>query len=179
MLELFSGRRIISDRFKKGGWEVETVDLIDGIDIMDWQPKGKYDFIWASPPCTEYSGLAYDYSRIWKADRTLWLRTLELIYQIKPKFWIIENVKMAQWVWGKAPQHYGSFFLWGWYPKLNIPKGLWTKSFKGTHLDRNDNNRRFNEDKSAEDRAEIPSGLAELVFKTIDKKFTNIGDKRA
>lgn len=41
--------------FRARGWEAETVDLIDGQDVRDWEPIGHYDLIWASPPCELFS----------------------------------------------------------------------------------------------------------------------------
>ncbi len=45
MADLFSGTRSVSNVFKARGWEVETVDLIDGQDVRDWQPRGHYDLV--------------------------------------------------------------------------------------------------------------------------------------
>jgi len=167
MVELFSGSGVMSERFALGGWETETVDLLRGRDVMSWEPKGEYKFVWAAPPCEQYSALRYSYDHIWKADRTLWLRTLELVYRIGPRFWVIENVKMAQWVWGRAPYHYGSFFMWGYYPPM--PKIPWTRSMKGTHCDRSKGNLRTNEDRTAAERATYPSDMVEAVFSRIDR----------
>lgn len=75
------------------------------IDIMDLTPEiilekfGRPDIIWASPPCTTFS-IASVY-RYWdkgkpKNEKTLQgiaivKKTLELIKQLDPLFWIIEN----------------------------------------------------------------------------------------
>ncbi|CAE7385786.1 unnamed protein product [Symbiodinium natans] len=53
--------------------------------------SGHFDFIWAFPVCTEYSrALTRRPRRLEVADRLV-LRTLELIQQLEPKFWAIEN----------------------------------------------------------------------------------------
>ena len=62
LLELFSGTGSIGRAFRSRGWEVDSLDIQPGAtiesDIMTWDYRGvprHYDFVWASPPCTEYS----------------------------------------------------------------------------------------------------------------------------
>ena len=63
LLELFSGTGSVGRAFQAAGWEVTSLDILPGAtiqaDILDWDykkyPPGFFDFVWASPPCTEYS----------------------------------------------------------------------------------------------------------------------------
>ena len=61
MLELFSGTGSVGNVARRRGWEVISLDrdMAANIrtDIMDWDfsaiAENSFDFIWASPPCTE------------------------------------------------------------------------------------------------------------------------------
>ena len=169
LLELFSGSGVLSARFREGGWSTREVELTRGEDVMTFEPEADYDVVFGAPPCGEYSGLRYDYSAIWSADRALWLRTLELVQQIKPRYWIIENVKMAQWLWGRAVCHYGQIFLWGWFPPL-VRSASWRESQKGTHFSRSEKSR-WNEDRTSAERATYPPDFCDTMFETIERGF--------
>jgi len=64
-------------------------------DLNDWEPDQYYDVVLASPPCTEFS-IAKKWAWGTQDERIgldlIW-RAFYLIEKIKPKFWIIENVK--------------------------------------------------------------------------------------
>ena len=73
LLELFSGTKSVGRAFEALGWEVTSLDTDATTrpticaDIQEWDyrtyPPGHFDFIWASPVCTEFS----------TADRGRWL----------------------------------------------------------------------------------------------------------
>ena len=108
VLELFAGSRSIGKVADSLGYEVFSSDLnnfenIDYIiDILDFDINKvpfKPNLIWASPPCTSYSIAAISHHRphdkplsdfAVKSDLIV-KRTLEIIKELNPEFWYIEN----------------------------------------------------------------------------------------
>ena len=111
VLELFCGTKSISKAFAKAGHETFTVDNDPQhspdlcINILEFEikdlPKGwrTPDVIWASPPCTTFSVMSIP--TYWcngkpKSYKTyiglaIAKKTLELIKEIDPLYWFIEN----------------------------------------------------------------------------------------
>jgi hypothetical protein len=118
-------------------------------------------------------------------DDTLWLEALRVIKEAAPRYWVIENVKGAQQRWGRAPYHYGAYFLWGYYPLACLPKVAWTTSLKGTHCDRskittkNGGVYRWDDGKSASEKAMIPDELAKGIYFVINKALVKERDDSA
>jgi hypothetical protein len=172
-IDLFSGTRSATKYFDKAGWEMRYVEITEGVDVRTYHPP-KADFVWASPPCTEYSYSNRKFATWESKYQTapmLWRSAMRVIREARPRFWVIENVKGAQQIWGKAPYNYGSFFLWGYFPFDLLPVIPWTTSLKGTHADRSvvtDKNGglyQWDEGRSAAEKAMIPDALARAVFK--------------
>ena len=119
--------------------------VLQDVNTLHGSQFVKADCIVASPPCQEYSYMAMPFSRgkavrkglrgegdfpqDWRGSRTVGeLRTLfDACFRIQREAseaagreipLIVENVRGAQeWV-GKAPCHFGSFYLWGDIPAL-------------------------------------------------------------
>lgn len=109
VLELFAGSRSVGKAAESLGYEVFSSDLnsFDGIDyavdIMEFDINKvpfKPDIIWASPPCTYFSVASI--GKHWNKDNTpksenalkgvaFVEKTLEIIKELKPKKWYIEN----------------------------------------------------------------------------------------
>lgn len=117
ILELFCGTKSISNAFKERGHKTFTVDweksfnpdLVADIGQLTAQDiiklcGGVPDVIWASPDCTSYSVAAISKHRRKNADGNLEpisdyakfcdkvnKHFIELIKQLNPKYWFIEN----------------------------------------------------------------------------------------
>ena len=101
LLELFSGTKSIGRAFEALGWEVTSLDSDPQSDpsicedILQWdysvfQP-GHFDFVWASPVCTEFSRAMSRRARRLEEGDSLVLRTIEIIGHLRPRYWAIEN----------------------------------------------------------------------------------------
>ena len=101
LLELFCGTKSVGKVAKERNWEVVSVDVLKKFDptfctdILTWNykqfPKGHFDFVWASPPCTEFSPAKTVGVRDIEGATKLVKKALEIIAYFKPKYFCIEN----------------------------------------------------------------------------------------
>ncbi len=133
-LDLCAGTGSATIALADRGWEVITVDNDPQhspeilADVKDWRWNGAQpNFIWASPPCVEFSRESMPWSRTGNIpDISIVRACYRIIKDCRPRYWIIENVRGAvPWVapmLGKAHQIINPYFLWGVFPDLGKPK---------------------------------------------------------
>lgn len=99
-VELFCGTKSFSKIAEQMGYKTFTVDLESKrnpdlvkniLDLNANELPSNIDFLWASPPCTEYSKAKSRGVRDIDGANKIVLKTLELIKELKPKYWVIEN----------------------------------------------------------------------------------------
>jgi hypothetical protein len=149
VLELFSGTGSVGKVCKEMGWEVVSLDLKDAdinIDILKWNcpyKEGYFDIIWASPPCHRFSKLR----KCWIGRKTKYFgdkiitpemlqqdieqnglpilhKTMDLIAELNPRFWFIENPfssEMKKYI-DAVPYtvDYCMYSDWGYQKRTNI-----------------------------------------------------------
>lgn len=149
VLELFAGSRSVGKAAESLGYEVFSSDLnsFDGIDyavdIMEFDVSKvpfKPDIIWASPPCTYFSVASI--GKHWNKDNTpksenalkgvaFVKKTLEIIKELKPKKWYIENPRGKL---RKLPVVEGIPRTTVWYCKYGDtrakPTDIWTNNLR-------------------------------------------------
>ena len=101
ILSLFDYSGRWSSPYKEAGYDVYTVDIKNGISVLDIEPSempfSSVYGILAAPPCTDFAGSGAQYWKVKDADgRTesslvLIDRVLSLVEYYKPTFWALEN----------------------------------------------------------------------------------------
>jgi hypothetical protein len=136
MLDLCCGLGGASSAFRDNGWEVITVDIdheFEPVIVADIRELsgfelsriyGQFDFVWASPPCTEFCKrlLPWIKEEI-EPDMSIYLAAKRIISEINPPFWAIENVRGAVKYFGPTHQTIEPFYLWGNFPPIGA-KGI-------------------------------------------------------
>ncbi len=181
VLELFCGRGGWSKPFIKGGHDVTGIDIKNfgypgkfiEADLFDWLPKEKYDIVLASPPCSEFSEVKRNTASNPYDERQgldLIYRTFYLISLIKPKYFLIENVKGLSEFIDKPNQkiRYGKSRKWA-YLWSNIPSlGFFNFDFNDYGADKYYHGKMSGwEAVKLGVRGEIPKALATAVYQVL------------
>lgn len=127
MFDLFCGLKGSSQAFTAAGWNVTTVDIEPMfkptrlVSVVDFNPGPvRPEFVWASPPCTEFALRRFDKTIVPSLD--LVRHAKRVIDQLEPKYWAVENVRNAvpyiSEVLGPPKMVVGPFFLWGNFPRF-------------------------------------------------------------
>ena len=191
-IDLFSGAGGWNQAFDRQLWDVIEIDSDPEMfpticrDIFDIDPSylpKNPDVILASPPCQKFSNTSITLNWKKRAMKNpnvvlavgLVAKTLDIIYKLQPRYWILENPSgMLRNVLGKPVQQ--TYFrswerlpgeptpnlkptdLWG-----NIPEMEWPKPEPGWETD---GTRKID---NAVLSATIPWGLSNAVAKAIEK----------
>ena len=154
VLELFAGTRSIGKAFEAQGHQVFSVDWDKQFKDIDLYADigqltaqdiielcgGKPDIIWASPDCTTYSVAAISKHRIKEANGNLAPKseyaaqcdeinqhTIELIKELKPKYFFIENprggMRKMNWM-QELPRYTVTYCQYG--DERQKPTDIWT-----------------------------------------------------
>ena len=127
MLDLCSGFGGASEAMKRNDWQVTRLDIeprvnpdiIADLRALPLAANVSPTLLWASPPCTEYS--RYDqrdslFPGEPEPSLELWQAAEAAIELLRPRYWIIENVRGAVRFHGPATYRFGPYHLW-----TNIP----------------------------------------------------------
>jgi len=185
MLDLFSGLGGASEAMVQSDeWSVLRYDnnpvladvpLTTICDLKNYELKIRQDIelIWASPPCLEFSNgynapkpIAQRAGEVFEPDLSLMLRAKEIIEELNPQFWIVENVvgaiKDFEPYLGSPRQIIGPFVLWGNFPLIPISKDF--KHERKTDL--------FPSPLRSNIRAKIPLEISEALLDTLTNQKT-------
>ena len=176
VLDLFCGLGGWSIPFNETGHECTGIDIKNigypfnfiQADLTDWKPDKHYDIVLASPPCTNFSKTVMNWTgktNEMKGLDLVW-RTFALIQEIKPKYYVIENVKGLSEFIDKADDivrygrssHRKAAYLWSNIGKLGMLESMIIK---------NTNRKTFKT--SDPELAKIPYELSYLVMKKIEQ----------
>lgn len=212
ILDLFCGLKGWSQAFADRGHRVVSVDILAKFepsicaDILtlsklDFEEYGRFDVVLASPPCECFS-VASIYrhwdkdSKMPKDERTIGMiklvtKTIELIHELKPRFWVMENPRgMLRKIIGLPHAEitycqYGEHIMkptdiWGRMPRSFKPLKCSPGSLCHERAMRGSKrgtqgiikNRFYNSIRSAELRSKIPYGLSLAVCLACEKELS-------
>jgi len=181
MLDLYSGLGGASEAFIEAGCLVVRVDnnpdlevrntvLADASYAFNLVSDEKFDLIWASPPCLEFSRAfsapaptALREGRPFSPDLRDVHKAHEIIKRLKPRYWVIENVvgsiRHLEPILGEPSQIIGSFVLWH-----NLPRIVVCRDFKHSKYD---NDPGQHDPLRSNKRAKIPIEISRAVLEAV------------
>ncbi|MDP1545716.1 MAG: hypothetical protein Q8L87_06815 [Anaerolineales bacterium] len=170
MIDLCAGLGGASSAFRLAGWDVIMVDNDPAFsptvmtDVRTWHYSGvRPDFIWASPPCYEFSREFMPWSKTGvNPDMSIFLACIDFIRSFPGVFWGLENTKGAvSWFRpyiGRPRYIYDPYFIWGFLPDPGkVSRRYWRRK---SSLGSSDWAR----------RSLIPDNLSHAIFRAVSSQ---------
>jgi hypothetical protein len=167
-IDLFAGTGGATAAFTAAGWDVLAVDLVRGTRAnvvadcrsLPLRPNGReVGLLWASPPCTEFSTADSRVNhRTKRPSLELLFAALTAVRDLRPRFWVIENVRGAIPFLGVPAQKIGPWCLWGYFPQLAVTLPM--------------HDHRKGAFKDAAGRGAVPLALSEALLQAIDRHWS-------
>lgn len=173
-VELFSGTAGATAAFRTHGWNVITVDIdgrhkpdiiadVRALPLNLGPDVGRpVELLWCSPPCQEFSDA--NVNKPLRPSLDLYFAALAAVRMMRPRYWIIENVRGAIPFFGTPVQKVGPFCLWGYFPLLAVELEMHDhRKSCGTPNDR----RRGRNTRGAIESAAVPRALSDALFEAV------------
>lgn len=199
VLDLCAGTGSATKAFIDRGHNVDTLDIIGNqtynIDVRYFSPYKKYDFIWASPPCTCFSIAAVGYHWNNGIPNPETLEAIEITracvsIALTAKYHVIENpmcmMRKLDFMIALAKKEYNPLVTYCQYGDNRMkPSDLWhnidtfipkkCKNGSKCHpsTPRGSHNTGTQSLKNAEERGKIPYRLSLEICKAVEKAIYN------
>ena len=175
-VELFSGTAGATAAFRgRCTWRVLTVDVderhrpdiiadVRSLPLSLGPDVGRpVELLWCSPPCTEFSDA--NPNKPLRPSLDLIFASLAAVCMMRPRYWVIENVRGTIPFLGIPAQKIGPWCLWGYFPLLDVslPMHDHRKSC-GTQADR----RRGRNTRGPVESAAVPYELSEALLRAVE-----------
>jgi len=152
----------------------------------------KPDIIWASPPCQTFSMAGHNYYMGYPTNSKCYIglalvyKTIEIIRDIKPKYWLIENPRAglrSVWFMKPLPRYTVTYCQYG-FDRMK-PTDIWTnlESFKPKCCKNGDKCHKpaprgsktgTQGEKNSETRGIVPEQLCKEIIECIEEPITKI-----
>jgi hypothetical protein len=193
MLDLFSGLGGASEAFVEAGWDVIRIEKeplcadiphthINDVELIPHVinygashfTKDRFDLVWASPPCREFStgysgpmATAKREGRPYSPNMDLLKVSLEVIRLLDPKWYVIENVQGSMEFFkpylGAPRQKIGMMYLYGKFPLIHANVALGHKANQDTWSD---------DPLRVQKKAKVPLEISEALLRSIEGQST-------
>lgn len=181
VVDLFSGTGAATQAFVDRGHKVVRIDIAGSpdirADVRHLPIRCKPDFVWASPPCQDFSNICV---RNWTRNKTggwpeqgfeTYAAACDAIAELGPVYWAIENVRGAARWWGPPTKRVGKgpnapWLLWGNFPPFDtckLRKGLYAL------YDENGRRRPGAKAKPAEESASVHYALSKALCMALER----------
>jgi hypothetical protein len=144
-LDLCCGTKSAGYGFRSLGWDYIGLDndaelepdILADVRDFNWVGDRHPDFIWASPPCTEFSQNSMPWLHHSPPDLSIYEACCRIINEVRPMYYCIENVRGAVPYFRGTPQVIDPYYLWTNLPPLprfSLRAGWKPKSIRGHGL---------------------------------------------